>query len=314
MKSLLKWLLALQFVLLGGVVYGGTVTYYHTDVVGSVALESNASGRISKVVEYRPYGKPEIDAVGSGPGFTGHVNDSNTGLVYMGARYYDPQIGQFISADPYTAAPGNNYSITRYGYANGNPYKYNDPNGRIGFFALLGLFFAGGTAAVHSDFANAPASEAEHQSLGIMDHIGALPGLQGSKGMTGLKMAGDIKKVRTAEQIAADQALAAGKTSGAASAFYMDGKLVAVAVSAEEVPHTRTMLGLLMGSRGARAPWHGGCSEIACLNKVMSQGIDPKGGVMRTVWISSDPAKHGTPRPPCSTCSPIGVLTGVKLE
>jgi uncharacterized protein RhaS with RHS repeats len=48
------------------------------------------------------------------------------GLINMGARYYDPTVGRFISADPY----GHGGSMDLYSYANGNPVFYCDPDGR----------------------------------------------------------------------------------------------------------------------------------------------------------------------------------------
>ena len=60
-------------------------------------------------------------------GYTGHVGDS-TGLVYMQARYYDPVIGWFYSNDP--VGFKGVHSFNRYAYANNNPYKYVDPDGR----------------------------------------------------------------------------------------------------------------------------------------------------------------------------------------
>ena len=40
-----------------------------------------------------------------GPGYTGHVTDAATGLVYMQQRYYDPMIGQrLLSVDPVVAS------------------------------------------------------------------------------------------------------------------------------------------------------------------------------------------------------------------
>ena len=42
----------------------------------------------------------------NGPGYTGHVNDPDTGLVYMQARYYDPGWGGFLSVDPVGAESG----------------------------------------------------------------------------------------------------------------------------------------------------------------------------------------------------------------
>jgi hypothetical protein len=37
----------------------------------------------------------------------------------------------------------------------------------------------------------------------------------------------------------------------------------------------------------ARKPWHGGCAEIACLDKALNAGVDPKGGSMRAVNIGA---------------------------
>ena len=65
-----------------------------------------------------------------GPGYTGHVSDSVTGLSYMQQRYMDPQLGIFLSVDPVTAYQKPVEQFNRYRYANGNPYKFTDPDGR----------------------------------------------------------------------------------------------------------------------------------------------------------------------------------------
>jgi uncharacterized protein RhaS with RHS repeats len=48
----------------------------------------------------------------------------------MQQRYYDPESGRFLSADPVQVG-GNGESFNRYAYANDNPYRYTDPDGRI---------------------------------------------------------------------------------------------------------------------------------------------------------------------------------------
>src|SRR3954468_18166668 len=63
-------------------------------------------------------------------GFTGHVNDADTGLVYMQQRYYDPVAGRFLSVDPAVTSASTGSSFNRYSYAEGNPYKFIDPDGR----------------------------------------------------------------------------------------------------------------------------------------------------------------------------------------
>jgi hypothetical protein len=50
-----------------------------------------------------------------------------TGLIWMGARYYDPVIGQFLSQDPVSYP----ISMNLYTYANGDPINYCDPDGRF---------------------------------------------------------------------------------------------------------------------------------------------------------------------------------------
>jgi RHS repeat-associated protein len=61
--------------------------------------------------------------------FTGHINDAETGLIYMGARYYDAALGRFISADTIIASLANPQSLNRYSYVYNNPINGTDPTG-----------------------------------------------------------------------------------------------------------------------------------------------------------------------------------------
>jgi RHS repeat-associated protein len=80
--------------------------------------------------EYEPYGKLLNRPLADGPGYAGHVSDAATGLSYMQQRYYDPRIGVFLSVDPLTALSNPVGAFNRYWYANNNPYKFTDPDGR----------------------------------------------------------------------------------------------------------------------------------------------------------------------------------------
>ncbi|MCS4233973.1 hypothetical protein [Stenotrophomonas sp. BIGb0135] len=60
-----------------------TVTYIHTDALGSVVAESDANGNVIKRYDYEPYGAVVGGQVTDGPGYTGHVSDAATGLSYM---------------------------------------------------------------------------------------------------------------------------------------------------------------------------------------------------------------------------------------
>jgi len=107
-----------------------TVTYIHTDALGSVVAESDANGNVIKRYDYEPYGAVVGGQVTDGPGYTGHVSDAATGLSYMQQRYMDPQLGVFLSVDPVAAYEQPVGQFNRYRYANGNPYKFTDPDGQ----------------------------------------------------------------------------------------------------------------------------------------------------------------------------------------
>jgi len=111
----------------------GTFSYLGNDVLGSVAVALDASGQSTAAQLYGPYGNVRYSS-GTMPtdiGFTGQRGDSATGLDYYGTRYYDPVMGQFISAD--TVLPGNGFNpwgLSRYAYVKGNPETLTDPTGQ----------------------------------------------------------------------------------------------------------------------------------------------------------------------------------------
>ena len=109
-----------------------TVTYVYTDPQGTPLVEADAQGNVIARYDYTPYGNAVASLGGApnGPGYTGHVNDPETGLVYMQARYYDPAVGRFLSTDPVGPASGNAFNFNRYAYANNNPIINTDPDGR----------------------------------------------------------------------------------------------------------------------------------------------------------------------------------------
>jgi RHS repeat-associated protein len=109
---------------------GQTVTYIHTDALGSVVAKSDASGKVIERISYEPYGAVVGAPVADGPGYTGHVSDAATGLSQMQQRYMDPQLGMFLSIDPVTAYEQPVGQFNRYRYANSNPYKFTDPDGQ----------------------------------------------------------------------------------------------------------------------------------------------------------------------------------------
>jgi RHS repeat-associated protein len=64
--------------------------------------------------------------------------DQATGLTYMQQRYYDPQVGRFLSVDPMPMNPNNGSNFNRFGYAAENPYRFVDPDGRNACTEMFG--------------------------------------------------------------------------------------------------------------------------------------------------------------------------------
>lgn len=142
----------------------GTTTYIHTDGLRSPVAETNQSGAVTSRTRYEPYGAPTTGVYVQGPGYTGHVTDAATGLSYMQQRYYDPMAGRFLSTDPVLASPG---SFNRYAYAQNNPYKYIDPDGRyscIGSKSDCGLL-ADAMGKLAQASANGSLSQGQQKSL-----------------------------------------------------------------------------------------------------------------------------------------------------
>lgn len=109
----------------------GTTTYVHTDALGSPVAKTSQAGAVVEETRYEPYGGTLAGSTNpTRIGFTGHVNDPDTGLVYMQQRYYEPLAGRFLSVDPITTDAKTGGHFNRYDYANNNSYAFIDPDGR----------------------------------------------------------------------------------------------------------------------------------------------------------------------------------------
>jgi RHS repeat-associated protein len=106
--------------------------FSHTDALGSPVARTSAgaSPTILSRTRYEPYGATAAGTNPNGIGFTGHVNDVDTGLVYMQQRYYEPIAGRFLSVDPVVTDAKTGGHFNRYVYAENNPYTLKDPDGR----------------------------------------------------------------------------------------------------------------------------------------------------------------------------------------
>jgi RHS repeat-associated protein len=119
---------------------GETITYIHNDFAGSPLAATDAAGNIIWKENYRPFGERltnQAESTDNRLGFHGKAVDTDTGLQYFGARYYDPVLGRFMGVDPVGFQDDNIHSFNKYAYGNNNPYKYIDPDGKNAVSVIL---------------------------------------------------------------------------------------------------------------------------------------------------------------------------------
>ena len=106
---------------------GSTKVYYLFDGLGSVTSLTDSSESLLASYKYEPFGKilEETGSIANPYRFTGREYDGDTGLYYYRARYYDAEVGRFLSEDPIGAIDGPNLYV----YVKNNPITLRDPFG-----------------------------------------------------------------------------------------------------------------------------------------------------------------------------------------
>ncbi|HYX37136.1 MAG TPA: polymorphic toxin-type HINT domain-containing protein, partial [Oligoflexus sp.] len=157
--------------------------YYLLDHLGSTDFTMNSDGTPVEQMIYRAYGtEPDINLLTQGIVWKNHQNthqsmmpkerthhrytgqylDDDSGLYYYGSRYYDPQLGRFISPDDaFLENPEScierPLECNAYGYAANNPVKYSDPTGKwahIVIGAVVGGVIGGAADAIFNPNSN----------------------------------------------------------------------------------------------------------------------------------------------------------------
>lgn len=119
----------------------GEVLYLHHDQQGSTRLITGSTGKVEGKCSYSAYGTPTCEGTATTPlGYDAQYTSSDTGLIYMRARTYDPSTAQFLTRDPWVSITGEPYS-----YVGDNPLTFADPTGRCSFWCVTGIV-AGGVA------------------------------------------------------------------------------------------------------------------------------------------------------------------------
>ena len=123
-----------------------TTSFYGYDGAGSVQQLTNSSGVVTDEYEYDAFGN-SFTKVGTTPNnylYRGEQFDSDLGLYYLRARYYNLQTGRFLSRDPEDGKFWVPKTLHKYLYADGDPVNLEDPSGD----ATLTQYITAGVLAI----------------------------------------------------------------------------------------------------------------------------------------------------------------------
>ena len=180
----------------------GEFTYYSQDHLGGTALATDDSGTVTQLYDYYPYGSELINSrptgadVPSEHSFTDKELDTDLGLYYFEARWYDSEIGRFSGQDPAQLdnLVESHFTMTNdieeflaknkifepqmlnfYSYARNNPILYIDPDGEnplLGIAVRVAILFFGDipSAGDPDDFVS-PVSTTDHTDGEIGNNI-----------------------------------------------------------------------------------------------------------------------------------------------
>lgn len=129
------------------------VYHFHTDLVGAPLEVTDELGELAWAGKYSAWGKVEmgedvalVPRIDQPLRYPGQYADEQTGLHYNTFRFYDPDVGRFISQDPIGLAGGENL----YAYAP-NPKRWGDPHGLTTCMMSAADKRAMGPAPAHMD-------------------------------------------------------------------------------------------------------------------------------------------------------------------
>ena len=116
----------------------GEDRFYHYDGQGSVTGLSDSTGAMTDTYTYSAFGNLVASTgISFNPYlYTGEAWDKEAGLEYLRARYYNPEIGRFMTMDPHPGSMMEPLSLNKYLYGNANPVMFVDPSGMFGIVSI----------------------------------------------------------------------------------------------------------------------------------------------------------------------------------
>lgn len=204
-------------------------TYPIDNILGSPVLATDAKGKTLWQQTYLPYGherKNNDTQDDEHISYIGKEYNKTTQLSYLGARYYDPMIGRFMSTDPKGFTEKNPLSFNLYAYGNDSPYRFKDPRGKAPFFAASAI-----TMPWVSRITGIPQKTFINNQRAVMKSLGKRTGIMVTALSIFIPIAG--------EEIAGARGIAEAKTlinnETIESILKPGGKLIGKAGSSEDI-------------------------------------------------------------------------------
>ncbi|QDK29178.1 RHS repeat-associated core domain-containing protein (plasmid) [Leptospira weilii] len=112
----------------------GALAYFLTDQVDSVSLVLDDEGKTLSKMQYLPYGETFVQRgdTNFAPKYNSQELDRESGFYFYNARFYDPGIARFTSADTIIDGEFDTQGWNRFSYVKGNPIGAKDPTGHLG--------------------------------------------------------------------------------------------------------------------------------------------------------------------------------------
>jgi hypothetical protein len=185
----------------------------------------------------------------------------------MQQRYYDPIAGRFLSVDPVTTDAATGQLFNRYNYANNNPYKYTDPDGRFPWGAVIGGGVELGAQLLQGKWSGDIGVSGVVNNLKDVGIAAAAGAITGGASAFAAKQAisGAITPLA-----AVGKSAAAGAATGAGSAVASDGLQIGGGIDGNTA--AKAVIGALTGGGGAAAGGVVGTQAATALNKMAGQG------------------------------------------
>ncbi len=126
----------------------GVRSYYLYNGHGDVVKLANSSGDAIKSYDYDAFGNEKnIDNNDTNVfRYAGEYFDKETGTIYLRARYYNPEIGRFITEDSYWGEDSDPLMLNLYTYCYNDPVNRIDPSGHVAPLIAAALIYLGETA------------------------------------------------------------------------------------------------------------------------------------------------------------------------